>query len=78
MEKSGKFNHERKKSGIVAIKQTVIRISSVTSKCRKISKTEGRKNSVACTIARDIQIKNAFSKRVAVNARTVLIMWMVE
>ena len=34
---------------------------------------EGRKNGVACTIARRvIQIKNAFSRRVAVNVRTVL------
>ena len=35
---------------------------------------EGRKNGVACTIVRVIQIKNAFSRRVAVNVRTVLLL----
>ena len=38
---------------------------------------EGRKNGVACTIARVIQIKNAFSRIVAVNISTVLLL-MVE
>ena len=41
------------------------------------SKTEGRKNDVTCTIARVIQIKNTFSRRVAVIIRTVLL-FMVE
>ena len=45
-------------------------------KTKKI-KMEGRKNGVACTIARVIQIKNVFSREVAVNARTVLLL-MVE
>ena len=76
MEKSGKLNHEREKNSVVAIKQTVIRISSVTSRqgSRKKSKMKVRKNGVACTIARVIQIKNAFSRVVAVNAWTVLLM----
>ena len=40
---------------------------------------KGRKNEVACTIARVIQIKNAFSRRMAVNVRTVpLLLLMVE
>ena len=53
-----------RKSGVVTIKQTVIRISSVISKwgSPKKSKMEGRKNGVACTIARAVQIKNAFSR----------------
>ena len=57
-----------RKSGVVTIKQAVIRISSVTSKCesRKKLKMEGRKNGVACTTARVVQIKNVFSRRVAV------------
>ena len=38
---------------------------------------KGRKNGVACTIARVIQIKNGFSRRAAVNVRTVLLL-MVE
>ena len=65
-----------RKSGVVAVKQTVIRISSVAS--RKASKTKSKmeviKNGIACTIARVIQIKNAFSRRVAVNARIVLLL----
>ena len=71
----------RERKSVVTIKQTVIRIiSSATSKweSRKNSKMEGGKNGVACTIARVIQIKNAFSRRrVAVNVRTVLLL-MVE
>ena len=65
-----------RKSDVVTIKQTVIRISSVTSrwKSRKNSKMEVRKNGVACTIARVIHIKNAVSRRVAVNIRTVLLL----
>ena len=38
---------------------------------------ERRKNDVACTIARVIQIKSALSRRVAVNVRTVILL-MVE
>ena len=74
MEKSGKLNHERDKSGVVTIKQTVVRIRSVTSRwgSRKKSKMEIRKNNLVCTIARVIKIKNAFSRRVAVNVRIVL------
>ena len=37
-----------------------------------------RKNGVACTTARVIQKKNAISRRVAVNVRTVLLLLMVE
>ena len=33
---------------------------------------EGRKNDIACTIVRVIQINNAFSIKAAVNVRTVL------
>ena len=63
-----------RKSGVVTIEQTVIRTSSATSKweSRKISKMEGRKSDVAYTIARFIQIKHAFSRRVAINVRKVL------
>ena len=68
-----------RKGGVVTIEQTVIRISCVTSKwgSRKNSKMEGSKNGVACTIARVIQINNAFSRRVVVNVRTFLLL-MVE
>ena len=38
---------------------------------------EGKKNGAAWTIARVIHIKNAFSRRVAVNVRAVLLL-MVE
>ena len=37
-------------------------------------KMKGRKNGVACTIARVIQIKNVFSREVAINVRTVLLL----
>ena len=40
----------------------------------KNSRMEGRKNGVACTIARVIQIKNAFRRRVEINVRTVLLL----
>ena len=36
-----------------------------------------QKNCVACTIARVIQIRNALSRRVAVNLRIVLLMLVV-
>ena len=65
MEKSENFNHEREKNCANFIKPTVIRISSVSSKWknRKFSKMDEDKNGVACTIARAIQINNAFSRR---------------
>ena len=80
MEKSGKLTHGSEKSGVVTIKQTVIRISSVTSRweSRKFSKIEARKNGVACTIARVIQIKNVFSRRVTVNVRTALLLMVAK
>ena len=64
------------KSGVVTIKHAAIRISSVTIRWtrRKKKKMEGRKNGVACTIARVIQIKNVFSREVAINVRTVLLL----
>ena len=71
MEKSR--NQEREKSCVVTIKQAVIR----RWERRKQSKLEGRKNAVACTIARVIQIDNVFSRELAVNVRTVLLL-MVE
>ena len=40
-------------------------------------KNGSQKNDVACTIARVIQIKNVFSRGVAVDVRTVLLL-MVE
>ena len=45
MEKSGKFNHEREKNGVLTIKLTAIRISSVSSKwkCRKIKNGRQKK-----------------------------------
>ena len=70
MEKSGKFTHERK-SGVDTIKLTVIPVSSVSNnwKSRIDSEMESGKNDLACTIVRVIQIKNTFSRRVAVNVR---------
>ena len=37
-----------------------------------------QKNGVACTIARVIQIKNVFSRRVAAHVRTVILLLMVK
>ena len=78
---SRKITRERK-SGVVTIKQAVIRISSVTIRSQKDGKNqkwkaEKIKNGVACTIARVIQIKNVFSRGIVVNVRTVLLL-MVE
>ena len=76
--KSHEIRRERK-SGVVTIKQAVIRTSSVTIRWerRRKAKMEGRKNGEACTRVRVIQIKNVFSREVAVNVRTVLLL-MVE
>ena len=73
--KSLKITRKRK-SSVVTIKQAVIRISSVTIRWerRKKSSMEGRKNGVACTIARVIQINNIISREVAVIVRTVLLL----
>ena len=69
---------KERKSGVVTTKQTVVRISSVTRKYESRKKNMvGRKNDVACTIAQIIQIKNALSRRVAVNVKTILLL-MVE
>ena len=67
------------KSCLVTIKQAVIRISSVIIRWERGKKTklEGRKNGVACTVARVIQINNVFSRELAVDVRTVLLL-MVE
>ena len=66
----------KRMSGVDTIKLKVIRIRSVSSKWkrRKKTKMEGRKNGVAYTIARVIQIKNTLSRRVAVNVKTVLLL----
>ena len=53
-------------SGVVTIKQPVIRIGSVTIRWeswKTKTKMEGRKNCVACTIARVIQIKECFQQK---------------
>ena len=76
--KSHEIRRERK-SGVVTIKQAVIRTSSVTIRWerRRKSKIKGRTNGEACTRVRVIQIKNVFSREVTVNVRTVLLL-MVE
>ena len=77
MEKS--LNHEREKK-LCSYHQTS---SHSDKQCyHQMGKTEkiknGRqKNGVACTIARVIQIQNVFSREVAVNVRTVLLL-MIE
>ena len=69
-----------RKSSVDTTKLMVVWISSVSCewKSRKSSRMEGRRNGIACTIARVIQIKNAFGRKVAVNVRTVLMLLMVE
>ena len=74
MEKSGKLNYEREKKWC-SYHQTN---SHLDKNCyQQMVKSENFKNGrqnkwCACTIARVIQIKNTFSRRVAVHVSTVL------
>ena len=79
METSGKLNRDREKKGCSyhqtnghSDKQCYQQMGK-----SKTPKMEGRKNGVACTIARVTKIKNTFSRRMTVNVRTVLLL-MVE
>ena len=73
MEKSEKFNHEREKMWCRYHQTNGHSDKQFFQQMEKSQnlKMEGRKNSVACTIARFIQINNAY-------VRTVLLLLMVK
>ena len=79
MEKSGKFNRERNKKWC-SYRQTNghsdMQCFQQMGKSEKF-KNRRQKKGVTCTIARVIQLNNAFSRRVAVNVKIVLLL-MVE
>ena len=60
-----------RKSGVNSIKLVVFRISSVFSKLKsgKSPKMEGRKNYVACTIARVISNQEYFQQKSGSNGK---------
>ena len=68
--KSREITRERK-SGVVTIKQAVIRISSVTIRWerRKKSKMEGRKNGVACNNSTNHSNQECFQQRSSSNCK---------
>ena len=76
MEKSGKLNHEGKKKWCRYHQTNGYSNKQCFQQIKKLenSRMEGRKNHVACILARVIQIKNDLSRRVAVNVRTVLML----
>ena len=79
MKKSRKLSHEREKKWSSYLQTNSHSDKQCCQQMRKSKKAkmDVRKNYVARTIARVIQIKNVFSKEVAVNVRTVLLL-MVE
>ena len=80
IEKSGKFNHEREKKWCSYHETNGHSDKQCFQQMEKseISKMEGRKNGVACTIARVVQIKNVLSRKGAVNVRTVVLLLMLK
>ena len=68
-----------RKNGVVTIEQTVIRISSVTSRCenRKIENFKNGRQTKWRSVHNNNTThsnQNAFGKRVTVNVRTVLLL----